>query len=586
MNEEEGNNRRTLLAAVLCMGLYVVWQTVFPPPPLPTENGAKEEVAVAAAAETSSTSTAEPRPATSTSTSAGTALAGTTGIDPSVVRFEGGVEVDGDTVPYELELTNVGGGIEDFVLSGFKERVSGDKDEAPPVSLADPLSNAPPASLAFGQMAGIEFGGASTFALPAKPVYEVVESTEDKVRYRFVTSSGVAVERTYFVDPRSFAVGMTVEVTNGSARPQTHQLEIAAALATNDATRQDGGWFSGMSAYGDHLEGLCQTEGSVKRKNVQKLADGETQRYEEDVSWVGIDRQYFLAAIVDRDPAGSKASCRLEGQEETARAVLVLPPVELPPGGSKSHEFTAYLGIKKPGVLSAVEPDLARAINYTVLGINFAPLCEALLWVLRLIHGVTGSWGLAIIGLTVLIKTLLFPLGHKQGKSARAMAALRPEQERIKEEFADDRQRQNEEMMRLFKEHNVNPVSGCLPALVQLPIFFSLYRALWVSTDIYQQGFLWIGDLTSADPYFILPLILMAVTFLQQKIMPMAMDPAQQKIMMYVMPLMLGSIFMAVPAGLALYMLVNSVLSVLQQHFINVTLGPLPGPSAAAAAKS
>lgn len=583
MNEEEGNNRRTLLAAVLCMGLYVVWQTVFPPPPL-AENDPKGQEAAVATTATSSVS-AEEVAAVETATVAEGEFAATSGIDPEVHRFRGAVRVDNDDVPYELALTNVGGGIEDFVLPGFKERASGEKEDAPPISLADPLSAAPPAALAFGQMAGIGFGGSSTFELPSKPIYEVMESGEDGVRYRFSTREGVSVERAYFVDPETFGVGMTVTVTNGSRQRQTHQLEVATALATNDATRQEEGFFSGLSVYGDHLEALCQSEGSIKRKDVTKLSEGEVDRFEEDIGWIGIDRQYFLAAIVPRDPKSRQGSCRLEGQEETARAVMVLPPVELAPGASSTHEFTTYLGIKKPAVLEAVEPELARAINYTVLGINFAPLCEALLWILRLIYGVTGSWGLAIIGLTVLVKGVMFPLNQRQGKSARAMAALRPEQDRIKEEFADDRQRQSEEMMRLFKEHNVNPLSGCLPLLVQMPIFFSLYRALWVSTDIYQQGFLWIGDLTSADPYFILPIILMAMTFLQQKIMPVAMDPAQQKVMMYVMPLMLGSIFMAVPAGLGLYMLVNTVLTILQQHFINTTLGPIPGSAAAAAAK-
>jgi YidC/Oxa1 family membrane protein insertase len=157
------------------------------------------------------------------------------------------------------------------------------------------------------------------------------------------------------------------------------------------------------------------------------------------------------------------------------------------------------------------------------------------------------------------------------------MSALKPEMDKIREKYPDDRQRQSEEMMRLYKEHNVNPAGGCLPVLLQMPIWFALYRALWVSVDLYQEGFLWIGDLTTRDPYWILPITLMVVMFLQQKMMPAAMDPAQQKIMMYTMPLFFGFLMSALPAGLCFYILVNTLLTILQQQIINKSMGPPSG---------
>jgi YidC/Oxa1 family membrane protein insertase len=146
----------------------------------------------------------------------------------------------------------------------------------------------------------------------------------------------------------------------------------------------------------------------------------------------------------------------------------------------------------------------------------------------------------------------------------------------IREKYADDRQRQSEELLKLYRKHNVNPASGCLPILIQMPIWFALYRSLWVSVDLYQERFLWIEDLTTRDPYWILPLALTAVMFLQQRMLPTTMDPAQQKVLQYFMPLMFGSMMAFLPAGLSFYILVNTVLTILQQHFINRSIGGPP----------
>ena len=217
------------------------------------------------------------------------------------------------------------------------------------------------------------------------------------------------------------------------------------------------------------------------------------------------------------------------------------------------------------------------------MGLNLAILCEGLLAVLALIYGLSGSWGLAILGLTVLVKLTLFPLNQRSGRSMRAMSRLKPEMEELKKKYPEDRQRQSEEMMKLYRNNNVNPASGCVPMLLQMPIWFALYRALWVSIDLYQESFLWIPDLTSRDPYWILPVMLVVVMFLQQKMTPTTMDAAQQKMMMYFMPLMFGAMMMALPAGLCFYIFVNTVLTIVQQHFINKDGGPVSAPAAAPA---
>jgi len=309
------------------------------------------------------------------------------------------------------------------------------------------------------------------------------------------------------------------------------------------------------------------------------LAD-ESESYESGARWVAADRQYFVSALVLRD--GTPAGCELSAQGEVVRAQARLPLVTLAPGEERRHKFTAYLGVKKPNLMTRANADLEAAIDYTILGMNLRPLCELLLWILRWFHGLTGSWGLAIVGLTVLVKGVLFPLNQRQGKSMRAMSALRPQMDEIREKYSEDRQRQSEELLKLYRKHNVNPASGCLPILIQMPIWFALYRSLWVSVDLYQEGFLWIEDLTTRDPYWVLPLALTAVMFLQQRMLPTTMDPAQQKVLQYFMPLMFGSMMAWLPSGLSFYILVNTVLTILQQHFINRTIGGPPGAAPAA----
>ena len=582
MNEDDGNNRRMLLAAAICLAVLAIWPVIFPPAvPPPGSQG-----------DPSATSTSTPSfstldgaevaagSVTTSSVGAGEAVSPTPRVEAQIFSYEGEAEIDDEMVAFRGALTNVGGAFERFVLPGFNERDADNRPTDQPIQLADPVSKSALEELAFHQMGGIAFVGGSTFELPVGAVYEVVSSSDDTVVYRYRDRSGVEVERTYAVSSDRTWADFTIKVTNRSDRAHTHQLELGAALEANDAMRSGGGW--SFAPPPDHLEAACHVDGSMERENVNSLDDGEPERFAGGVEWVGVDRQYFLSAIVARDADRAQASCVLEGRGDVARASMVLPPVALEPGQSRTHRFTAYMGPKVPEALDHVSPELRRAINYTVLGLNLAPLCNLLLWILGFIHDLTGSWGLAIIGLTVLVKAILFPLNQKQGKSMRAMSALKPEMEKIKTKYPDDQQRQSQEMMRLYKEHNVNPAGGCLPLLLQMPIWFALYRSLWVSVDLYQESFLWIPDLTTRDPYWILPVILVVVMFIQQKMMPAAMDPAQQKIMLYTMPLMFGFLMAALPAGLCFYILVNTLLTIVQQHLINRTVGPpVGGPKAA-----
>ena len=558
--EDTEHNQRLIRAALVCFLLVSVWWFLFPPQPpgrVATPSAAVE------------TATTAPHLAIAPAPTA-TVTAATVNVKPELFHFEGAVpdEDGGEATPFRLSLTNIGGGIERFELPSYYERDADNQRIDAPIRLAEPIVDSPDLS---EQMAGLEFLEGTTFTYPRRPVFEVVHTSEDGVRYRYVTVEGVEIEREYRLDPKSFQIELAVTVRNKTRDPQRHRLQMSAALRATDSMESGGFMFMPPP---DHLSGMCFTDGSVERE-AQKALVEESETFRDSVKWVGTDRQYFLAALIQRDDV--EAECTLSGRSRLAKASLALPEVTLRPGEERRHKFTAYVGVKKPELLTLLDSQLEAAIDYSIMGLDLAPLCEALLLILAFIHGLTGSWGLAILGLTVLVKVALFPLNQRSGKSMRAMSALKPEMDKIKLKFPDDRQRQSEETMKLYRTHNVSPASGCVPMLLQMPIWFALYRSLWVSVDLYQRPFMWIPDLTARDPYWILPVALVAVMFLQQKMTPTTMDAAQQKVMMYAMPLMFGVMMSALPAGLCFYIFVNTVLTIVQQHFINKSIGPIGG---------
>lgn len=574
----DDDNRRLLLAAAICLAILGLWGVLFPakPPPEAPEGPGQ-------ATGTSTSSGEDPAAATTTSTTTPrypTERPPPPVVDAETVALEGRVPSDDEAIDFRLTLTNVGGAIDGFVLPGFNERSGDNRATDDKIRLADSIRGLPPAEAAFRQMAGLSFLDGTTFEVDPVPVYEVIQKSRDGATFRHRTREGVVIERQWRLREGSFLIESAVTIRNETNRSQSHRLGLGAALAKPEALERGGGFFSSLLPPADHLQGLCHVEGSVKREGYESLKE-EKEAYDSGVQWVAADRQYFVSALVLRD--GVSAGCELEARGEAVRAQARLPLVTLAPGEEQRHKFTAYLGVKKPNLLTLANADLEASIDYTILGMNLAPLCRVLIWILQWFHGLTSSWGLAIVGLTVLVKLVLFPLNQRQGKSMRAMSALRPQMDEIREKFADDRQRQSEELLKLYRKHNVNPASGCVPILIQMPIWFALYRSLWVSVDLYQQGFLWIEDLTTRDPYWVLPLALTGVMFLQQRMLPTTMDPAQQKVLQYFMPLMFGTMMAWLPAGLSFYILVNTVLTILQQHLINRSVGGPPGTEPAAA---
>ncbi|HEX7487452.1 MAG TPA: membrane protein insertase YidC, partial [Anaeromyxobacteraceae bacterium] len=230
--------------------------------------------------------------------------------------------------------------------------------------------------------------------------------------------------------------------------------------------------------------------------------------------------------------------------------------------------FKLFAGPKQLDLLRGYGRELETAVDYGAITNLFAFFARILLSVMRALEGVVRNWGLAIILLTVLVKALLYPLTAKSMQSMNEMRKLQPEIEKLKAKHGEDKEKLNQAVMQLYQQHKVNPLGGCLPMLIQMPIWFALYATLQTSVELYREPFLWLKDLTQFDPYYILPLAMGSSSFLMQKISPQPADNAQAKMLLYFMPIFFTFIMLRLPAGLTLYILVNNVLSIAQQQWL------------------
>lgn len=289
------------------------------------------------------------------------------------------------------------------------------------------------------------------------------------------------------------------------------------------------------------------------------------------VKWVGVGSRYFLLALFPEETSVDKIFYEMTPDvatgETRAQASLQLPVTDR----LLKARFKVAFADKKLDTLKAIDPSLDVTVDLGFFSIIAYPILQSL----RFIHKYTGNYGFAIIILTILIKILTFPLVVKSMKGMKRMAEFQPKMKALQEKHKDDKAALNMEMMQLMKQSGYNPMAGCFPMLLQMPIFFALYRVLYSAEELFDAPFaFWIHDLSAKDPLFITPVAMTLIMFLQQKLTPPSpgMDPAQRKMMMF-MPLMFGGFMLTTPAGLCVYMLVNSLFSVIQQQYLNKKLG-------------
>lgn len=369
---------------------------------------------------------------------------------------------------------------------------------------------------------------------------------------------GLSVTKTYRFERGSYIIPMEQRVTNGTAETWAAAPygQIAHRMHAQERSMFDVATYSydGPVLYnGDKYE-------KIKPDDLQD--DGPVQARAEN-GWLAAIEHHFLSAIVP--PSGQEYRYDLSARGDNFLASAIGPAYSFAPGETGSLEMTLFVGPKIQDQLTQVAETLKLTVDYGFLTI----LSQPLFWLLDKVHDFVGNWGWSIIIVTLLIKLVFYKLTETSGRSMAKMRKLQPRLKAIQERYKDDRQKLSQAMMELYKREKVNPAAGCLPILVQMPFFLAFYWVLLESVEMRQAPFmLWIQDLSSRDPYFILPILMGAAMFGQQKLNPAPPDPVQAKVMS-ILPIVFTVFFAFFPAGLVLYWLTNTLLSIAQQWQVN-----------------
>ncbi len=574
MNEGDGNEKRAILAIVLSLAVVWVWSTFISPPQPPPEAPAQIEAGQKLETDGSATSPATGPEGQQASASPGAAENPPTVAEATPALPERTVPLRSEQwigewssrggVLRKLDLPNHHGPYTVNVIykwllakvqgeaeGGYEPYADGDQPERL-------LSEAAQLGLAGGMDTSFTDGD-----------YQVVSSSATEAVFERVTASGLKITKTFRVGAEPYQGSLAIRYENVSGQPLRGRLWAGVADTFEGKYTR----FSNFARPTSVIDGDLEVE-----EDLDDLKGGPERRAG-SLSWLGIASRYFLLAMVPEQADWGRHEAAAVSSEQGG-VFLVADQVDLAPGASEELSFWIYAGPKMHKELTELGHDLDKSIQWGFFGF----FAKILYWLLVTIHGLVGNWGVAIIVLTLVVKGAFFPLTQKSFRSQQEMKTLQPLMNELKEKYKDDREMQAQEQMRLFKEHGVNPMSGCLPMLIQMPIWFALYSTLLYSVDLYRSEFLVWQDLSSQDPFAVLPIVVGILMLAQQWMTPMTgMDPTQAKMMKF-MPLIFIFIMFSLPSGLCLYITINSTLTIGQQWFIRRKYGgPDEGPAAGVA---
>jgi YidC/Oxa1 family membrane protein insertase len=393
----------------------------------------------------------------------------------------------------------------------------------------------------------------------------VLAPSADKLQVRLEAPGpdGVKTAKTLTFHRASYLIDISHEIVNGSAAP-------LAAHAYFQLLRD------GKAPPGDSYMLQTYTGAAIytEQEKFHKLAFDDLDKGKisvpkaADNGWIAMLQHYFVGALLPHEKVQREYYAR--HLENSLYSVgVILPVAAIAPNSSGSVSVKLYAGPQEQAALKNIAPGLDLTVDYGWLTVIAAPI----FWLLQFLHKWVGNWGIAIILLTVMIKAVFYPLSAASYKSMAKMKQVTPRMTKLREQFGNDRARLNQAMMDLYKTEKINPLGGCLPIVVQIPVFISLYWVLLASVELRNAPFyLWIHDLSAQDPYYVLPILMMGSMVIQTRLNPTPPDPVQAKVMM-IMPFAFGVMFFFFPAGLVLYWLVNNILSIAQQWQITRMIG-------------
>ena len=560
-------DKRVLVAIGLCIGVLILWTQLFPPPPPQQQTPAPAPGQTAPAPAPGTPPAAPAVPGAPTAAGTGT----TPPAAPAADRPETLVELA--TPDVRFVFSSRGGTL---VHAQLKEKQFQEKKQkdAPPVPhdvvRATDAADAP-----------LRIAFPSGIPTPPDGAWEVSQPAPDAVVFT-ADAGNVHIEKRYRLDKARYRLQLDVVVANRG------DTVVGSTLVLSIGGRQDpesrgGGFFSGVSA--NVSSALCFVNGDLKRQGIEGLAkDPITEKDGTGtVNWIATDEKFFLLAAVpypDPPPAQQRTCATRATGTDAGQITLRFAERAVAPKAEAIYPFLVFAGPKVTDDLEAVQPLVAPAPGATPVpavvnleksvDVTLAILARPILALLRFFHGFTHNWGLAIILLTLFIKSVTFYPTQKSLVSAKRMQKLAPKMAAIRKKYENDRQRQSVETMNLYKSHGVSPFGGCLPSLIQMPIWIALYSTLNYAVELYQAPFIFhLHDLTAKDPFYITPLVMGGVMYGQMKMSPAGADPQQQAMMSILMPIMFTGFSLFLPSGLAVYMLTSYLFGILQQLYVN-----------------
>ncbi|WP_028990107.1 membrane protein insertase YidC [Thermithiobacillus tepidarius DSM 3134] len=524
--------QKTLLAVALSIIVLLLFQSW---------NAQRQPAPVAQTSAPAASAPASPVPAPA-APQVGLPPAGTA---PQLTASGGRIQVETDL--YRIEIDKLGGDIRRLALKAYPERVGSEQ----PVQLLAAKSNR-----LWLQQSGLLSPGAAAAPVmfSSDAASYRLQPGQNAVEVRLRGRAGdLQVDKVLTFRRGSYLIDQRYELVNQGSQPWQGQVYNQFM---RDGSTQGSMFlpvFTGAVLYRD---------GDFIKEKFEALNEKPAQMQIRN-GWAGLMDHYFLSAVLPPQNQPSQIYARATGDGYYVSGAMQPLPL-LGPGQQVSVAQQLFIGPKEQDVLGALDRGLNRSVDYGWLTVIGQPLFQLLSW----FHKIFGNWGIAIILLTVVVKLLFFPLSGASYKSMANMRKLQPKMTKLRERYKDDRQKLGEAMMELYKTEKINPLAGCLPIVVQIPVFIALYWVLLESVELRQAPFmLWIQDLSAKDPFFVLPILMGISMILQQRLNPAPMDPIQQKVM-YLLPVIFTVFFAFFPAGLVLYWLVNNLISIGQQWYI------------------
>ncbi|MFT5679528.1 MAG: YidC/Oxa1 family membrane protein insertase [Myxococcota bacterium] len=540
-------DRRALIAITLCIAVYFFWMSLFPPPqPLaPIGDGVTDGIDDPAPTPgTPATPTTVPSVAV---TPPPVIAVPENEFDLNASKWLGNVHSSEGAIR-GLALTDYTAAVEVTPLySWLMDGMEGEDGWQPYQGGTDPHA-------LLTERGALLLAGAGD--LNPSQGY-ILESRSGTIIATHTDPSGLSIVKEYAPGSSAFEMDVKVTFTNNTAQ-SIDRLWVGVA----DEMSGDAGRFSNA------IRPLAHVDGGVEHfDDLEDLIEA-AELVSEAPAWFGVGDRYFMSVLRPAEGSGfgSLIVDDLPGSGDMTRyGAFAISNQSLDAGASRTVTLHAYMGPKQLDILESISPELGDAVELGWFGF----FARILLWMLKIFQSGVINWGVAILLLTLIVKLAFFPLTQKAFTSSRRMQALQPKLAALKEKYKDNKELQTQETMNLFKENGVNPMGGCLPTLIQFPVWIALYNVMLYSVELYDSSFLYLLDLTAEDPYGVLPIVYAVLILGQQRMMPMGnMDPAQQRIMK-LMPLMFAAFMFTFPSGLVLYFCCNILLTIGQQWLIN-----------------